>query len=153
MIVFFNCISSQILDKSELTGAMSRNMQEDTHRSPSYTVTCEDYVHVVEFSPFSSGTPLSLLAYGGNQFVVVASCIFQVRNAASVQCRQEFDRLEYVVFYLLLYIKMCLLSSQEEDKEIKGVDFNILQAFHHEVRVDALAWSPESRLDRVPNIR
>lgn len=56
-------------------------------------------------------------------------------------------------FYLLLYLKMCLLSSQEEDKEIKGVDFNILQAFHHEVRVDALAWSPESRLDRVPNIR
>lgn len=58
-----------------------RSMQEDSTRSPSYTVACEDYVHVVEFSPFSSGTPASLLAYGGNQYVVVGTCLFQVRNA------------------------------------------------------------------------
>lgn len=56
-------------------------MQEDSIRSPSYTVACEDYVHVVEFSPFSSGTPASLLAYGGNQYVVVGTCLFQVRDA------------------------------------------------------------------------
>ncbi|KAG8005536.1 Nucleoporin Nup37 [Nibea albiflora] len=93
-------------------------MQEDSSRSPSYTVTCEDYVHVVEFSPFSSGTAASLLAYGGNQYVVVGTCLFQ-----------------------------------EEDMEIEGVEFNVLRAFHHELRVDALAWSPESRLDRIPNIR
>ncbi|TNN40988.1 Nucleoporin Nup37 [Liparis tanakae] len=53
------------------------SMQEDSGRSPSYTVTCEDYVHVVEFSPFSSGTSASLLAYGGNQYVVVGTCLFQ----------------------------------------------------------------------------
>lgn len=58
-------------------------MQEDSSRSPSYTVTCEDYVHVVEFSPFSCGSPASLLAYGGNQYVVVGTCLFQVRAAAS----------------------------------------------------------------------
>ena len=57
-------------------------MQEDSSRSPSYTVACEDYVHVVEFSPFSSGTP-SLLAYGGNQYVAVGTCLFQVRDEAS----------------------------------------------------------------------
>uniref|UniRef100_A0A3P8TWX7 Nucleoporin 37 n=1 Tax=Amphiprion percula TaxID=161767 RepID=A0A3P8TWX7_AMPPE len=93
-------------------------MQEDSSRSPSYTVACEDYVHVVEFSPFTSGTPASLLAYGGNQYVVVGTCLFQ-----------------------------------EEDVEIEGVEFNVLRAFHHELRVDALAWSPESRLDRIPTIR
>uniref|UniRef100_A0A3Q1FGI3 Nucleoporin Nup37 n=1 Tax=Acanthochromis polyacanthus TaxID=80966 RepID=A0A3Q1FGI3_9TELE len=93
-------------------------MQEDSSRSPSYTVACEDYVHVVEFSPFSSGTPASLLAYGGNQYVVVGTCLFQ-----------------------------------EEDVEIEGVEFNVLRAFHHELRVDALAWSPESRLDRIPTVR
>lgn len=54
------------------------NMQADTSRVPTYTVPCEDYVHVVEFSPFSSGTPSSLLAYGGNQYVVVGTCLFQV---------------------------------------------------------------------------
>lgn len=43
--------------------------------------------------------------------------------------------------------------SQEEDSEVEGVEFNVLRAFHHEVRVDALAWSPESRLDRLPIIR
>ena len=59
-------------------------MQEDSSRTPSYTVTCEDYVHVVEFSPFSSGTSASLLAYGGNQYVVVGTCLFQVRDTASI---------------------------------------------------------------------
>lgn len=58
-------------------------MQADTTRIPTYTVSCEDYVHVVEFSPFSSGTPSSLLAYGGNQYVVVGTCLFQVRAVAS----------------------------------------------------------------------
>lgn len=93
-------------------------MQADTTRIPTYTVSCEDYVHVVEFSPFSSGTPSSLLAYGGNQYVVVGTCLFQ-----------------------------------EEDLDVEGVEFNVLRAFHHELRVDALAWSPESRLDRLPIIR
>uniref|UniRef100_A0A3P9HGS1 Nucleoporin Nup37 n=1 Tax=Oryzias latipes TaxID=8090 RepID=A0A3P9HGS1_ORYLA len=93
-------------------------MQEESVRSPSYTVQCDDYVHVVEFSPFSSGTSASLLAYGGNQFVVVATCLFQ-----------------------------------EEDMEVEGVEFNVLRAFHHDLRVDALAWSPESRLDRIPTLR
>uniref|UniRef100_A0A3P9DHN3 Nucleoporin 37 n=1 Tax=Maylandia zebra TaxID=106582 RepID=A0A3P9DHN3_9CICH len=93
-------------------------MQEDSSHSPSYTVPCDDFVHVVEFSPFSSGTPASLLAYGGNQYVVVGTCLFQ-----------------------------------EEDVEVEGVEFNVLRAFHHELRVDALAWSPESRLDRIPTIR
>ncbi|XP_035003843.1 nucleoporin Nup37 [Hippoglossus stenolepis] len=93
-------------------------MQEDSSRSASYTVPCEDYVHVVEFSPFTSGTPASLLAYGGNQYVVVGTCLFP-----------------------------------EEDMELEGVELNVLRAFHHELRVDALAWSPESRLDRIPTIR
>lgn len=60
-------------------------MQTDTTRIPTYSVSCEDYVHVVEFSPFSSGTPASLLAYGGNQYVVVGTCLFQVRAIASIQ--------------------------------------------------------------------
>lgn len=42
---------------------------------------------------------------------------------------------------------------QEEDLEVEGVEFNVLRAFHHDLRVDALAWSPESRLDRLPMIR
>lgn len=45
------------------------------------------------------------------------------------------------------------MSPQEEDVEVEGVEFNVLRVFHHEGRVSALAWSPESRLDRTPNIR
>lgn len=37
--------------------------------------------------------------------------------------------------------------------DVEGVEFNVLRAFHHELRVDALAWSPESRLDRILTIR
>ncbi|XP_063074152.1 nucleoporin Nup37 isoform X1 [Engraulis encrasicolus] len=86
-------------------------------RGPSYTVVCEDYVHVVEFNPFDSGSAGSLLAYGGNLFVVVALCRFQ-----------------------------------EEDLEVEGLEFNTLRVFHHGVRIDSLAWSPESRLDKLPQV-
>ncbi|KAK1168877.1 nucleoporin Nup37 [Acipenser oxyrinchus oxyrinchus] len=84
-------------------------------RSASYTVECEDYVHVVEFSPFESGAAGALLAYGGNQYVVVGTCRFQ-----------------------------------EEDTEVDGIEYTTLRVFHHGVRVDAIAWSPESRLDALP---
>ncbi|XP_076153525.1 nucleoporin Nup37 isoform X2 [Alosa pseudoharengus] len=90
---------------------------EGGNRGPSYTVTCEDYVHVVEFSPFESGSAGSLLAYGGNLFVVVAVCRFQ-----------------------------------EEDLEVEGLEFDTLRVFHHGVRIDTLAWSPESRLDKLPQV-
>ncbi|CAB1456105.1 unnamed protein product [Pleuronectes platessa] len=62
--------------RTEAARTTAHIMQEDSSRSPSYTVPCEDYVHVVEFSPFTSGTPASLLAYGGNQYVVVSTCLF-----------------------------------------------------------------------------
>uniref|UniRef100_A0A8C7KXC1 Nucleoporin 37 n=1 Tax=Oncorhynchus kisutch TaxID=8019 RepID=A0A8C7KXC1_ONCKI len=73
----------------------------------SYTVPCDDYVHVVEFSPFDSG----------NQYVVVGTCCFQ-----------------------------------EEDMEVEGVEFTTLRFFHHVLRMDCLAWSPESRLDNLPQL-
>ncbi|KAI4873703.1 hypothetical protein NFI96_023389, partial [Prochilodus magdalenae] len=92
-------------------------MQEDASRSATYTVPCEDYVNVVEFSPYDCGSAASLLAYGGNQYVVVGTCRFK-----------------------------------EEDMEVEGVEFNTLRVFMHGVRVDALAWSPESRLDKLPQV-
>uniref|UniRef100_A0A672NE80 Nucleoporin Nup37 n=1 Tax=Sinocyclocheilus grahami TaxID=75366 RepID=A0A672NE80_SINGR len=75
-------------------------MPDETVRSASYTVSCEDYVHVVEFSPFDCGT-----------------------------CRFK-----------------------EEDTEIEDVEFTNLQVFSHGVRVDAIAWSPETRLDKLPPV-
>nr|XP_057921829.1 nucleoporin Nup37 isoform X3 [Doryrhamphus excisus] len=99
-------------------GTRTLGMPDDASRSPSYTVPCDSYVHVVEFSPFASGTPASLLAYSGNRYVVVGTCVFQ-----------------------------------EEDMDVEGVEFNVLRVFQHELRVDALAWSPESHLDRIPIIR
>lgn len=76
LFVTLSCWASIILPLS----IRFHSMQEDSSRSPTYTVPCEGYVHVVEFSPFSSGTPASLLAFGGNQYVVVGACLFQVRN-------------------------------------------------------------------------
>ncbi|XP_028672346.1 LOW QUALITY PROTEIN: nucleoporin Nup37 [Erpetoichthys calabaricus] len=90
-------------------------MKKDSVRSASYTVDCEDFVQVVEFSPFDSGTPASLLAYGGNQYVAVGTCTFQ-----------------------------------EEDADVDGVEFTTCRIFHQGVRVDCIAWSPESKLDVIP---
>nr|XP_060632860.1 nucleoporin Nup37 [Anolis sagrei ordinatus]XP_060632862.1 nucleoporin Nup37 [Anolis sagrei ordinatus] len=90
-------------------------MKQEASRSASYTVECEDYVHVVEFSPFESGTADSLIAYGGNHYVVVGTCRFQ-----------------------------------EEDAEVEGIQYKTQRIFHHGIRVDAIGWSPESRLDALP---
>uniref|UniRef100_A0A8C8CKR6 Nucleoporin 37 n=1 Tax=Oncorhynchus tshawytscha TaxID=74940 RepID=A0A8C8CKR6_ONCTS len=77
-------------------------IMEDSGRGASYTVPCDDYVHVVEFSPFDSCSVASLL--------------------------------------------------QEEDMEVEGVEFTTLHFFHHALRMDCLPWSPESRLDKLPQL-
>ncbi|XP_018602601.1 nucleoporin Nup37 [Scleropages formosus] len=50
------------------------------------------------------------------------------------------------------YVVVGTCRFQEEDTEVKGVEFTTLRIFHHGVRVDGLAWSPESRLDQLPRI-
>ncbi|NXI98860.1 NUP37 protein, partial [Psophia crepitans] len=90
-------------------------MKQNSTRNTAYTVDCEDYVHVVKFSPFDSGDACSLIAYGGNNYVVVGTCRFQ-----------------------------------EEDAEVEGMQYKTLRTFHHGIRVDAIAWSPETRLDTLP---
>ncbi|KAK9400030.1 nucleoporin Nup37-like [Crotalus adamanteus] len=57
----------------------------------------------------------SLIAYGGNNYVVVGTCRFQ-----------------------------------EEDTAVEGIQYKTLRTFQHESRVDAIVWSPETRLDAVP---
>uniref|UniRef100_A0A674CE88 Nucleoporin Nup37 n=1 Tax=Salmo trutta TaxID=8032 RepID=A0A674CE88_SALTR len=74
----------------------------DSGRGASYTVPCDDYVHVVEFR---------------SQYVVVGTCRFQ-----------------------------------EEDMEVEEVEFTTLRVFHHALRVNCLAWSPESQLDKRPQL-
>lgn len=64
-------------------------MKQEPFRSPSYTVECEDYVHVVEFNPFDSGTAESLIAYGGNNYVVIGRCSFQVSLLQLLHCYKE----------------------------------------------------------------
>nr|XP_009678274.1 PREDICTED: nucleoporin Nup37 isoform X2 [Struthio camelus australis] len=38
----------------------------------------------------------------------------------------------------------------EEDAEVEGMQYKTLRTFHHGIRVDAIAWSPETRLDALP---
>ncbi|XP_015673723.1 nucleoporin Nup37-like [Protobothrops mucrosquamatus] len=90
-------------------------MKQEAFRTAAYTVECKDYVHVVEFNPFDCGTAESLIAYGGNNYVVVGTCRFQ-----------------------------------EEDTAVEGIQYKTLRTFQHESRVDAIVWSPETRLDAVP---
>ena len=61
--------------------------------------------------------------------------------------------LVHLKYHPLYPFLITCLYPQEEDMDVEGVEFNVLRAFHHELRVDALAWSPESRLDRIPTIR
>uniref|UniRef100_A0A4W3IZQ5 Nucleoporin Nup37 n=1 Tax=Callorhinchus milii TaxID=7868 RepID=A0A4W3IZQ5_CALMI len=50
------------------------------------------------------------------------------------------------------YVVVGTCSFQEEDTEIKGVEYNTLKTFHRGIRVDAIAWSPETKLDTVPQV-
>ncbi|MBZ3886203.1 Nucleoporin Nup37 [Sciurus carolinensis] len=90
-------------------------MKQDPTRNAAYTVDCDDYVHVVEFNPFESGDSGNLIAYGGNNYVVIGTCTFQ-----------------------------------EEETDIEGIQYKTLRTFHHGIRVDGIAWSPETRLDSLP---
>uniref|UniRef100_U3KPJ0 Nucleoporin 37 n=2 Tax=Oryctolagus cuniculus TaxID=9986 RepID=U3KPJ0_RABIT len=92
-------------------------MKQNATRNATYTVDCEDYVHVVEFNPFESGDSGNLIAYGGNNFVVIGTCTFQ-----------------------------------EEEANVEGIQYKTLRAFYHGVRIDGIAWSPETRLDSLPPV-
>uniref|UniRef100_A0A8C6EWD6 Nucleoporin Nup37 n=1 Tax=Marmota marmota marmota TaxID=9994 RepID=A0A8C6EWD6_MARMA len=92
-------------------------MKQDPTRNAAYTVDCDDYVHVVEFNPFDSGDSGNLIAYGGNNYVVIGTCTFQ-----------------------------------EEEADIEGIQYKTLRTFHHGIRVDGIAWSPETRLDSLPTV-
>uniref|UniRef100_UPI00398E3365 nucleoporin Nup37 n=1 Tax=Pristiophorus japonicus TaxID=55135 RepID=UPI00398E3365 len=92
-------------------------MKEATARGATHTVPSEETVHVVEFNPFDSCGAGSLVAYGGDNYVVVGSCCFQ-----------------------------------EEDSEIKGMEYKTLQTFHRGIRVDAIAWSPETKIDTLTQL-
>lgn len=73
--------SNQRVNTPDINVTKNTFSMEDLGRGASYTVPCDDYVHVVEFSPFDSGSAASLLAYGGNQYVVVGTCRFQVSGS------------------------------------------------------------------------
>lgn len=47
-------------------------------RSATHSVPSEETVIVVEFSPFDNCGADSLIAYGGDNYVVVGNCRFQV---------------------------------------------------------------------------
>lgn len=68
-------------------------MQEEAGRSATYTLPCDDRVHVVEFSPYDCGAASSLLAYAENQHVVVGTCRFKVSSVGyDAQCRSSNQR-------------------------------------------------------------
>lgn len=69
-------------------------MKQDATRNAAYTVDCEDYVHVVEFNPFDTGDSGNLIAYGGNNYVVIGTCTFQVSvwNYSEWQWRYFTDK-------------------------------------------------------------
>lgn len=64
----------------EAEAAAELMMQDEAGRSATYTLPCDDRVHVVEFSPYDCGVASSLLAYAENQCVVVGSCRFKVSS-------------------------------------------------------------------------
>ncbi|XP_072915850.1 nucleoporin Nup37 [Hemitrygon akajei] len=81
-------------------------------RRATHSVLSEETVIAVEFSPFDSCDAGTLIAYGGDNYVVVGSCRFQ-----------------------------------EEDADVKGMEYKTLQTFYRGVRVGAIAWSPETKID------
>ncbi|XP_062915662.1 nucleoporin Nup37 [Mobula hypostoma] len=86
--------------------------KEAVARRATHSVLSEETVIAVEFSPFDSCDAGTLIAYGGDNYVVVGSCRFQ-----------------------------------EEDAEVKGMEYKTLQTFYRGVRVGAIAWSPETKTD------
>ncbi|KAK2102462.1 Nucleoporin Nup37 [Saguinus oedipus] len=134
-------------------------MKQDASRNAAYTVDCEDYVHVVEFNPFETGDSGNLIAYGGNNYVVIGTCTFQAKmTEGEDEKEKENDKMEKRTgSQRLSYKKMKskhihLDFIREEEADVEGIQYKTLRTFHHGVRVDGIAWSPETRLDSLPPI-
>ena len=50
------------------------------------------------------------------------------------------------------YVVIGLCTFQEEEADIEGIQYKTLRTFHHGVRVDGIAWSPETKLDSLPPV-
>ncbi|XP_021543242.1 nucleoporin Nup37 isoform X1 [Neomonachus schauinslandi] len=50
------------------------------------------------------------------------------------------------------YVVVGMCTFQEEEADIEGIQYKTLRTFQHGVRVDGIAWSPETRLDSLPPV-
>lgn len=50
------------------------------------------------------------------------------------------------------YVVVGMCTFQEEETDIDGIQYKTLRTFHHGVRVDGIAWSPETKLDALPPV-
>ncbi|MEJ1277135.1 nucleoporin 37 [Cricetulus griseus] len=50
------------------------------------------------------------------------------------------------------YVVIGMCTFQEEEADIEGIQYKTLRTFHHGVRVDGIAWSPETKLDSLPPV-
>uniref|UniRef100_A0A452QUZ9 Nucleoporin 37 n=1 Tax=Ursus americanus TaxID=9643 RepID=A0A452QUZ9_URSAM len=50
------------------------------------------------------------------------------------------------------YVVVGVCTFQEEETDIEGIQYKTLRTFQHGVRVDGIAWSPETRLDSLPPV-
>lgn len=50
------------------------------------------------------------------------------------------------------YVVVGMCTFQEEETDIEGIQYKTLRTFHHGVRVDGIAWSPETKLDSLPPV-
>lgn len=99
-------------------------MKQDATRNAAYTVDCEDYVHVVEFNPFESGDSGNLIAYGGNNYVVIGMCNFQVsvQNYRESQWHYFTDKKGYTNFSKIFqnFENMLSLNVKKKKTDMKN---------------------------------
>ncbi|XP_060233854.1 nucleoporin Nup37 [Meriones unguiculatus] len=50
------------------------------------------------------------------------------------------------------YVVIGMCTFEEEETDTEGIQYKTLRTFHHGVRVDGIAWSPETKLDSLPPV-
>lgn len=126
-------------------------MEEALLTQPSFKLNFAKQVQYVEWSPYEWSQQLICIGLG--EEIIVGTIKFQVEIALFCQNRNILKPvLNWYLYEKVDQLYKTFKIFQEDDDVVEDLSYNPLRTFHHETRVHAIAWSPETSLNIVPKI-
>lgn len=133
-------------------------MDEALVTQPTTKLSFSEQIHCVELSPYEWSQHLICIALG--EELIVGTVNFQVIYQWLYVCKFRSLSLFLKISthavsiwnFTQNFISKINFLFQEEDELVEDISYKPLRTFHHDTRVHAIAWSPETSLSVVPKI-